>query len=410
MLRSDKVEFPGAWGAELAGRLDWPLGPPRAFALFAHCFTCSKDVLASARISQGLAARGIAVLRFDFTGLGHSGGEFASTGFSSNVEDLVAAADFLRARHEPPRILIGHSLGGAAALAAAGRVTECVAVATVGAPFDPGQVVNLFAGGVPRIDAQGESQVRLAGRTFTVRKQFLDDVAGRSLQAAVRGLRKALLVLHSPVDEVVAVDNARRIFEAALHPKSFVSLDGADHLLTRREDAAYVAELLSAWAARYLNEPPLAVPEAEAGTVVVTGAGDRPGESHYAHVVSAHGHLLRADEPVSSGGTDTGPGPYDLLLASLGTCTAMTLRTYAEKKSWPLSNAHVTLRHNKVHAEDCADCETKAGKIDVLERVIRLEGPLSDEQKARLMEIADKCPVHRTLMSEIKIPTRLAEG
>ncbi len=318
MLRSDQVEFPGALGAQLAGRLDWPLGPPRAFALFAHCFTCSKDVLASARISQGLAARGIAVLRFDFTGLGHSGGEFASTHFSSSVQDLLAAADFLRAKFQAPRILIGHSLGGAAVLAAAGQVPECVAVATVAAPFDPKHVLHLFAEAVAKINSAGEAEVTLAGRRFTVRKQFLDDVAGQSLQAAVHGLRRALLILHSPTDELVAVDNARLIYEAALHPKSFVSLDGADHLLTRRRDAAFVTEVLAAWAARYLGDAPVGAPEAEAGTVVVTGADRGHGESAYAQILSAHGHLLRADEPVANGGSDTGPSPYDLLLASLG--------------------------------------------------------------------------------------------
>jgi alpha/beta superfamily hydrolase len=319
MLRSEKVEFPGSQGSQLAGRLDWPMSSPRAFALFAHCFSCSMDVLASARISQGLAARGIAVLRFDFTGLGHSSGEFASTNFSSSVKDLLAAVEFLRARHQAPRILIGHSLGGAAVLAAAGHVPECVAVATVAAPFDPQHVVDLFAGDVPRITAEGEAEVNLMGRKFTVRKQFLEDIASQSLREAVHGLRRALMILHSPVDELVSIDHARRIFEAALHPKSFVSLDGADHLLTRREDAAYVTDVLSAWAARYLGEAPVAAPEADEGTVVVTGADRSHGESYLAQLVSAKGHLLRGDEPIESGGSNTGPNPYDLLLASLGT-------------------------------------------------------------------------------------------
>lgn len=318
MLRSEKVEFPGSQGAQLAGRLDWPLGTPRAFALFAHCFTCSKDVLASARISQGLAARGIAVLRFDFTGLGHSGGEFASSNFSSSVGDLLAAAEYLRTKHRAPRILIGHSLGGAAVLAAAGRVPECVAVATVAAPYDPRHVLHLFGGEVPRINAQGQATVTIAGRSFTVRKQFLDDVAGQSLQSALHGLRRALLVLHSPTDEVVGIDSARLIFEAALHPKSFIGLDGAGHLLSRPQDAAFVTDLLSAWAARYLGETPVTVPEAEPGVVVVTGADRSHGETYFAQIVSAHGHLIRADEPVGNGGSDTGPGPYDLLMASLG--------------------------------------------------------------------------------------------
>ncbi len=324
MLRSDKVEFPGSpspgnQSAQLAGRLDWPMGPPRAFALFAHCFTCSKDVLASTRISQGLAARGIAVLRFDFTGLGHSGGEFASTNFSSSVGDLLAAVDFLRSKHQAPRILIGHSLGGAAVLAAAGRVPECLAVATIAAPFDPQHVVHLFADDVPRINAEGSAPVNLAGRTFTVQKQFLDDIGSQSLHQAVHGLRRALLILHSPTDELVGVDHARRIYEAALHPKSFVSLDGADHLLTRREDAAYVTDVLSAWAARYLGEAPISPPEAAEGSVVVTGADRSHGESYLAQIISAKGHLLRGDEPVENGGTNTGPNPYDYLLTALGT-------------------------------------------------------------------------------------------
>jgi len=404
-MPSTAVHFPGAGGNRLAARLDLPEDTPRAYALFAHCFTCSKDTLAAARISAALAAAGFAVLRFDFTGLGGSEGEFANTNFSSNIADLVAAADWLRAHHAAPQLLVGHSLGGAAVLAAAARIPESLAVATIGAPFDPAHVAKLFAPARAEIEAAGEAEVELAGRRFRVRRQFLDDIAGQRQREAIAGLRRALLVFHSPTDTTVEISNAADIFTAAKHPKSFVSLDRADHLLTRREDAAYVAAVLAAWASRYLPDPPAAAWEAGApGVVRVTEAGT----GKFVQEVFIGRHRLIADEPAAVGGNDLGPGPYDFLLAGLGACTAMTLRMYAELKKLPLEKVSVDLRHDKIHASDCADCETKEGKIDRIERVIGLQGPLGDEQRKRLLEIADKCPVHRTLHSEVLIETRVA--
>jgi putative redox protein len=406
--RSEKIEFAGSQGAALAARLDLPAGQPLAYALFAHCFTCSKDIFAAARISAALAERGIACLRFDFTGLGSSEGEFANTNFSSNVADLVAAADYLRENHEAPRILVGHSLGGAAVIAAAPRVPEAQAVATVGAPADPAHVAHLLAEAKPEIEARGEAEVVLAGRSFRIQKHFLDDIAGQNLHEILGSLRKALLVFHAPRDETVGIENAGEIFGAAKHPKSFVSLDDADHLLTRKADAVYAGAVLAAWASRYVSgmaAPAEALPPAEPGTVVVAETG----ASRFAQIINAGGHALRADEPVSVGGTDTGPGPYDLLLAGLGACTSMTLRMFAERKGWPLERVAVRLSHDKIHAADCAECETREGKIDRIERTLEMTGDLDAQQRQRLLEIADKCPVHRTLESENLIETRLAE-
>ena len=402
-----KVQFPGSLGAQLAARLDAPPGKPIAYALFAHCFTCSKDSLAASRIGAALTARGIAVLRFDFTGLGSSDGDFANTNFSSNVADLVAAAAWMREKHEAPKLLIGHSLGGAAVLAAAAEIPEAVAVATIGAPFEPSHVKNLLAPALPAIEAAGEAEVDLAGRKFRIRKQFLEDIAGRNNRNSIANLRKALLIFHSPRDATINIDNAAQIFLAAKHPKSFVSLDDADHLLTRREDAAYVAAVLSAWASRYLGEPVMgALPMAAGDPGLVTVTETREGK--FTQEVRVGKHHLRADEPVEAGGTDTGLSPYDFLLAGLGACTSMTIRLYADLKKLPLEKVTVRLKHNKVHAQDCAECETKEGKIDRIDREIELAGSLDEAQRAKLLEIANKCPVHRTLHSEIWIPTRLA--
>jgi uncharacterized OsmC-like protein/fermentation-respiration switch protein FrsA (DUF1100 family) len=403
-MPAERFDFVNAEGHRLAALLDNPAGPPRAYALFAHCFTCGKDVNSARRIAEGLKTVGIGVLRFDFTGLGASEGEFANTTFSSNVADLVAAAAELRRVKRAPAILIGHSLGGAAVLAAAADVPEARAVVTIAAPSDPQHVTGLFRDRLDEIGEQGEIEVTLSGRPFRIRRSFVEDVAEQNLMDKIAHLRKALLVFHSPTDDTVGIENASAIFAAAKHPKSFVSLTGADHLLSRRSDAAYVANVIAAWAERYLDMPePVAEPAAEPGVVVrATGQG------RFQQEVRMGRHRLIADEPVKDGGLDSGPGPYDLLLASLGACTAMTLRLYAEHKKLPLEQVTVRLSHGKIYAADCESCETKEGKIDRIERTIVLDGELDDGQRARLIEIADKCPVHRTLTSEVEIRTREA--
>ena len=403
-----KIEFTGSTGVRLAGRLDRPATAPRAFVLFAHCFTCSKDSLATSRISQALVARGFAVLRFDFTGLGGSDGDFANTDFSSNIADLLAAVDWLRQTHRAPTILIGHSLGGAAVLAAASRVPEAVAVVTLGAPFEPAHIKRLLAPALPALEATGEAQIDLAGRRFRIRRDLIDDLERSRNDDAISHLGKALLVMHSPHDVTVDIENARRIYEAAKHPKSFVSLDDADHLLTRKADAQYVADVLAAWASRYLPQNGAAL-DASAPVEMVPGVRvDSVPAAAFTQSVASGRHRLLGDEPLSVGGTDLGPSPYDLLLAALGTCTSMTLRMYAQAKALPLTAVRVELAHSKIHATDCADCETRDGKIDRIERTVTLEGDLTDAQRAKLLEIADKCPVHRTLHAEVSIVTVLA--
>ena len=405
---SEKISFESATGETLAGRLDRPPQAPLAYALFAHCFTCSKDIFAAKRVAAALTEHGIAVLRFDFTGLGHSDGEFANTNFSSNVADLVAAADWLADHREAPAILIGHSLGGAAVLAAAKLIPDALAVCTIAAPFDPEHVKHNFDCDLERIEAEGVAEVTLGGRSFTIKKQFLDDLAGLSLAGGIAAMRKALLLFHGPLDETVSIDNAGRIFQAAKHPKSFVSLDRADHLLSRRDDAVYVANVIGAWAKRFIDEDRLQARRAlsKEGDVVVTEAGD----GKFSQIVSSGGaHVLRADEPASVGGDDSGPGPYDLLLAGLGACTSMTLRMYADRRGLALDNVSVRLTHAKIHAEDCGDCEETEGRLDLIERELTISGDLDQAARAKLLEIADKCPVHRTLHGPVKVRTVLVD-
>jgi uncharacterized OsmC-like protein/pimeloyl-ACP methyl ester carboxylesterase len=404
----ERFQFTGEGGHQLAAALDLPEHEPRAYALFAHCFTCGKDVLATTRISAALAANGIAVLRFDFTGLGSSEGDFANSTFSSNVADLVRAADHLRETRKAPALLIGHSLGGAAILAAAGQIPDARAVVTIAAPSDPAHVTGLFKDRIEDIRKVGDVEVSLAGRPFHIKREFLDDIAEHGLTAHVANLHKALLVMHSPTDDTVGIDNATRIFIAARHPKSFVSLDDADHLLSQRRDSAYVADVIAAWAERYIDPPApvLAVASGEAPRQVVVR---ETRNSKFQQTVMLGPHRMLADEPVAAGGEDSGPGPYDFLLAALGACKSMTMRLYADRKSLPLERATVTLSHSKIHAQDCAECETKEGMLDQIDVAIGLEGALDAEQRKRILEIADKCPVHRTLTSEIRIVTKAAD-
>ncbi len=406
-MQSQNLKIENLDGQKLSARLDSPLdGKPIAYALFAHCFTCSKNLKAVANISRALTREGIAVLRFDFTGLGQSEGDFADTNFSSNVADLIATARFLKKNYQAPKILIGHSLGGAAVLQAAKSVPEAIAVVTIGAPSEPSHVAHLLQSKREEIEAKGEAEIVLAGRKFTIKKQFLDDLDATSMAENIHNLRKALLVFHSPFDNTVSVDNAAAIFMAARHPKSYISLDKADHLLTQESDSLYVGEVIAAWIRKYIkipHEEKAPRPIEENQVVVKTGAAG------YCTEIIAGGHGITADEPVSVGGTNRGPSPYDYLVAALGACTSITLRMYADRKKWPVEGITVRLDHRKIHAADCGVCENSIGKIDHITREIELAGPLDAEQKQRLLEIADKCPVHRTLHSEVVVDTSLKE-
>lgn len=405
-MRNKKLTFENRQGTALSAILDFPVdGKPAAFALFAHCFTCTKHIKAAHHISRALSREGIAVLRFDFTGLGESRGDFADTSFSSNVDDLVAAADFLKREYLPPKILIGHSLGGAAVLKAAAQIPSATAVATIAAPANPDHVMRHIGDAEDRIKKEGEAEVNLGGRPFRIKKEFIEDIRQVSMADAIRDLGKALIVFHSPVDTVVGIDNAAEIFKMAKHPKSFVTLDQADHLLADPRDSRYVGAVIAAWARKYIELPEPAADDDQKDSRVIA----RIGRSHYRTEIRADGQSLIADEPESVGGTGLGPSPYDFLVAGLGACTAMTLRMYADRKEWPLESATVRLKHRKIHAGDCRDCETTQGKLDEIEREIEVEGDLDDDQKQRLLEIADRCPVHRTLHGEIKVRTKLRE-
>jgi uncharacterized OsmC-like protein/pimeloyl-ACP methyl ester carboxylesterase len=402
-MPTDPITFTGHSGETLAARLDLPTGPVLATALFAHCFTCSKDIPAARRIASRLAAMGIAVLRFDFTGLGHSEGEFANTTFSSNVADLIAAAQYLAGRDMAPALLIGHSLGGAAVLRARAAIPSVKGVVTLGAPFDPGHVSHHFDAALPEIKSKGQAEVSLGGRPFVISGDFVEDITAQALAPAIAELHAALLVMHAPRDATVSIDNASEIFAAAKHPKSFVTLDDADHLISRAQYAEYAAEVISAWASRYIDlSPPAPPPGAPEGILRVSEA-DPAG--FLQDIQSGPHHHALADEPLAYGGTNKGMSPYGFVSAGLGACTSMTLRMYARRKGWPLESISVDVCHDKVHAQDAQP--SGPAKIDHFTRTIRICGPLDAEQRAKLLEIADKCPVHRTLEHSSKVTTTL---
>ncbi len=398
-----KVTFTNAEGQTLSGRLELPADQhPHNFALFAHCFTCNKNLGAVRNISRGLTSQGFGVLRFDFTGLGESEGDFADTNFSGNVEDLVAAADFLAKEFKAPSLLVGHSLGGAAAIFAAAQIDSIQAVATIGAPSNPKHVKHLLKSGLEEIEASGKAVVNLSGRDFTIKKQFLDDLDTKSLPEVAKNLNKALLVMHSPQDTTVGIKNAEEIYHAAKHPKSFVTLEGADHLLMRKEDSVYAGKVIAGWSSRYVNIPE--TPKISSQHHVVASLGDAEG---FTTQMKVGNHYMVADEPESVGGNDFGPTPYELVSAGLSACTAMTIKMYVARKGWDLQNIEVHTSYDKKHMVDCENCEDPTAKIDTFEREIKLEGNLDEKQITRILQIADKCPVHKTLHSETQVITKL---
>ena len=402
-MKPQKVLFKNSEGQQLAGRLELPADQhPHNFALFAHCFTCNKNLSAVRNISKALTQKGFGVLRFDFTGLGESAGDFADTNFSGNVGDLIAAAEYLKENHKAPALLVGHSLGGAAVIFAGAELESVEAIATIGAPSNPKHVAHLLQSSMEEIQSAGMATVMLSGRPFTIKKQFLDDLETHTLPQVAKKLRKALLIMHSPQDSTVEVKNAEEIYLAARHPKSFVSLDGADHLLMNSQDSHYAGRVIAEWASRYVNIPETTDLRSKHQVVA-----SLDGDAGFTTDMKIGSHYFTADEPVDFGGNDFGPSPYEFVSAGLSACTVMTMQMYARRKGWDLENVEVHTSYSKTHAEDCANCESDSAKIDTFHREIRISGELDKKQRRRLMEIADRCPVHRTLHSETQVITKL---
>lgn len=403
-MKTLRVFFENEQGQKLSARVELPVGEkPVAYALLAHCFTCGKNLSALGNMSRALTQHGIAVVRFDFTGIGESEGDFADTNFSSTIDDLLCAAHFMEQHYEAPQIAVGHSLGGAAVIAAAARLPSVRAIATIGAPAEAAHVRRLFHDRVEHIRTTGQACVAIGERTFTITQQFVDDIEYDKVRTALHKLGKALLILHSPQDEVVGIENAAELYEHARHPKSFIALDGADHLLSRTADSLYVGTVVAAWAQRYIHQAAQQPLRTDKRVVV------RTGETHYTTEMRAGDHFLLADEPTSVGGNNLGPTPYDLLMMALGACTGMTLRMYANRKQWELNEVKVHLLHYKDYTSDSENASDTKSKIDHIEREIELDGNLDNEQRTRLLEIADKCPIHKTLHSDIRIQTALRD-
>ncbi len=404
VMRTKDVSFKNAEGIVLSGKMEFPVDrKPRYYALFAHCFTCGKDLRAARNLSLALTQSGFAVLRFDFTGLGESDGEFENTNFTSNAEDLKSACAFMAENYESPGLLVGHSLGGTAALQVASTLQSVKAVASIGAPFDPDHVLNLFAEHLDSIHEGGAVKINIGGRPFKIKRQFIKDVENgeinKSLNSdAMRG--KSVLVLHSPQDQTVEIENAEKIYTSARHPKSYISLDGADHLLSSKDDSLYVGKVIAAWAGRYLNKSHV---EDSSEEMVMARIDEGP----FVTQILAGSHHMLADEPKKVGGDNLGPTPYEFLAAGLGACTAMTLKMYADRKKWSLDEVSVHLNYENKYIDDAQNCEEDDQRIGRFKRLLEISGDLDDNQRSKLLEIANKCPVHKTLERGVHVHTKM---
>lgn len=398
MTTRRNISFKNSAGHQLAAVIEQPVIPVKCYALFAHCFSCGKDILIASRIARSLVARGVAVLRFDFTGIGDSEGEFESSNFTSNIDDIISATNHLREHYSAPQILIGHSLGGTAMLNAAEQVSEAKAVVSIAAPFTADHILSHFQDKVEELEQKEKVDIELAGKILTINREFVSDLKAHSNEDRISQLRKALLILHSPFDEIVPIEEATKIFVNAKHPKSFVSLDKADHLITDKEDAEYVANTIVAWASRYIEEDSSTSQVIDKGEVLI-GEGNKK----FLREVASDDHTWFSDEPLAVGGDNLGPDPYEQLLSSLGTCTSMTLRMYANHKGWPVEDIQVKLKHSRQHDQDCEQPDEKSCKIELIQKFITIKGDLDEQQINRLVEVADRCPVHKTLLGKIKL-------
>lgn len=406
-MKSTKLKIENKKGLLLQAQLELPANQkPNRYAIFAHCFTCTSSLSAVKNISRALTRYGFGVVRFDFTGLGRSEGEFADSHFSANVEDLIAVSDFMAANYQAPALLVGHSLGGAAVISAASRLDTVEAVATIGAPSTVGHVTHLFSHGIDAIKDKGKVEVNIGGRPFKIDNEFVEDFGKTDLPSVVKNLRKPLLIMHSPTDNVVGIKNAEELYLKAMHPKSFVTLDNADHLLTNSRDSIYAGNVIGTWVQRYF--------ESQENEMLDTNGEQLVGhlnlvEDNFTTTIQSKNHSILADEPASVGGDDFGPSPYEYLNAALVACTAMTLKMYAERKKWELQEVYVYVTHAKKHSKDLGLEQEKPSYLDHVTKKIKLIGNLDDAQKARLKEISSKCPVHKTLASGVVFDTTIVE-
>lgn len=404
-MKQSKLKIPNAQGHLLNAYLELPADQkPTHYAIFAHCFTCSSNFNAARNISHALTSHGFGVLRFDFTGLGSSEGDFADSHFSANVEDLLWVHQYMKKYYAAPSLMVGHSLGGAAVLVAAAQLEAIKAVATIGAPAHVDHVKQHFSTPVEKADTKDEIAVHIGERPFMINRTFLAELEKTDLLATIKTLKKPLLIFHAPFDKTVGIENARDLYHNALHPKSFVSLDGADHLLSQKADSLYVGDVIGAWVKRYFEDAPASDLNPDGEQLV---GHLNLMEDHFTTFIQTQRHSIVADEPESVGGDDFGPSPYDLLSASLAACTAMTLKLYAQRKKWPLEEVYVYITHSKKHVKDM-DAAAPA-YLDHMTKKLYLIGDLSDEQKARLLDIAAKCPVHKTLSSKVIFESSLME-